>query len=371
MAARQVYFAALDGGNTAAMVNLVKNNTITAPVLNTLTSCSPWVSERVFRTLISKYPIIPVATIRSLLVQNPDVLGDGVFWVYLNNCGIFGATDIQVLQIAKGNTTVRTPIQQNMAAHRAEMAYWGTLYLNDYLRETPNYSSTLYQGFLQSFFDYQSDALTVEEMLRNGNLIQALNKLDNMETSYCITPEEVAQHAQYRQVVQTMVNAFLDGRSIYEINLSELGQIQAISQNASGLPKILAKNIIQVTVGTIPAFAPCTLPSALAQFKGGTSDRADNNFPKTLSTITSELLCFPNPAGDFVQFDLSRIPVDLRCGQLTILDMMGKVVTQRLLDDSSENIIFDTRNVATGVYLYRLSCSQNKTLSGKFVVKKP
>ncbi len=88
------------------------------------------------------------------------------------------------------------------------------------------------------------------------------------------------------------------------------------------------------------------------------------------SEPTGNILCYPNPAGDFVQFDLSRLPAEMRCGQLTIYDLIGKIIAEKHIEAITENIIVDTRNVPDGIYLYRIACGQNPIHSGRFFVKK-
>ncbi|HAD12537.1 MAG TPA: hypothetical protein DCF33_08865, partial [Saprospirales bacterium] len=372
--AHQQYLTALDGGNTSARVALVANATTAtiSSVMGVLLMDAPWVSERVFRTLIGKYPMVSALQIKNLLLQNPDVLSDGGFWIFLKNSNLFSETEMQVFSNATTTVTLRTPIQQNMASHKVEMDYWGSLYLNDYLHEHPDYTTSFYQTFMQGFAGYQTDALIVEELLRNGNLTQALSLVNSMGTVYCSTSEEISQHAQYQQLVQVMVNAFLDNRSLYEFNSTELGQIEAIHQTSSGLANLLSGNILHsFGVITLP-YAPCMLPDGLPDFQGGGTENRTDTYPSQ-STDPSKVsvLCYPNPAGDFVQFDLSQLPAEVRCGQISIYDLMGKMIAQKPLATTTENVIVDTRNVPDGIYLFRVTCGQNQIYAGKFIVKKP
>lgn len=372
--AHQQYIASLDGGNTSARVALVASATTSniASVMNVLLTDSPWVSERVFRTLIGKYPIVSVNSIHNLLLQNPDALSDGGFWNFLKSSNLFSETEMQTFSNATTTVTIRTPIQQNMASHKAEMDYWGTLFLNDYLHEYPDYMTSFYQSFMQVFAGYQTDALVVEELLRNGNLTQALDLVNDMGTAYCITSEEISQHAQYHQLVQLMVNTLLDGRSLYEFNPTELGQIESINQTSSGLAKLLSSNILHIAGPIVSPYAACVLPDILPDFQGvGTENRSDAYPPASSNVTEVSILCYPNPAGDFVQFDFTRLPAEVRCGQISIYDLMGKIIAQKPIATNTEKLVVDTRNVPDGIYLYQVACGRNQVHAGKFMVKKP
>jgi hypothetical protein len=105
----------------------------------------------------------------------------------------------------------------------------------------------------------------------------------------------------------------------------------------------------------------------LPEFQGGGTENRTEEF----SPISSGLvLCYPNPAGDFVQFDLSGLSSEMRCGQLWIYDLTGKIISQKSLGESMENIVIDTRTVPDGIYLYKIACRQSQTITGKFMVKK-
>ena len=84
-----------------------------------------------------------------------------------------------------------------------------------------------------------------------------------------------------------------------------------------------------------------------------------------------EIRCYPNPARDFVQFDLSRLSTEIHCEQITIYDPIGKIIWQVESAVNTEIINFDTRNVPDGIYFYWVSCGQNQNQTGKFIVKKP
>jgi Secretion system C-terminal sorting domain len=68
---------------------------------------------------------------------------------------------------------------------------------------------------------------------------------------------------------------------------------------------------------------------------------------------------------------LGHLSAELRCGQISIYDLMGKVIAQKPLATNIENIIIDTRNVPDGIYFFRVDCGKSQSHSGKFIVKKP
>ncbi|HAD12539.1 MAG TPA: hypothetical protein DCF33_08875, partial [Saprospirales bacterium] len=86
--------------------------------------------------------------------------------------------------------------------------------------------------------------------------------------------------------------------------------------------------------------------------------------------INSPIFCYPNPAVNFVQFDLSYLPTGMFCGQITVYDLMGKTIAYKPLALNTHNILIDTRSLPEGIYLYQVACEQHKLYSGKFMVKK-
>ncbi|MDP1817300.1 MAG: T9SS type A sorting domain-containing protein [Leadbetterella sp.] len=89
-----------------------------------------------------------------------------------------------------------------------------------------------------------------------------------------------------------------------------------------------------------------------------------------MAEIVNGIHCYPNPADNFIAFDLNGLPFEIRSGQISIYDLTGKTIEQKVIATYTDNIVVDTRNLADGIYLYRVVLGQKLIGSGKFIVSK-
>ncbi|NOX46745.1 MAG: T9SS type A sorting domain-containing protein, partial [Chlorobi bacterium] len=77
----------------------------------------------------------------------------------------------------------------------------------------------------------------------------------------------------------------------------------------------------------------------------------------------NKLKVYPNPARDYVLFESKKVPFS---GKITIMDVFGKEVKR--LKVKAKKTVWDTREVRSGVYFYRVEI-EGETVSGKIVVQ--
>ncbi|MBP8850266.1 MAG: T9SS type A sorting domain-containing protein [Breznakibacter sp.] len=77
-------------------------------------------------------------------------------------------------------------------------------------------------------------------------------------------------------------------------------------------------------------------------------------------TNSDEFTVFPNPATNFVMFQINEMP---ELARVAFYDLSGSVVLEQKLDNSPIEL-----NLPKGVYLYKISYA-NKTQTGKILIK--
>ncbi|MFT5818964.1 MAG: hypothetical protein ACI8ZM_000185 [Crocinitomix sp.] len=94
---------------------------------------------------------------------------------------------------------------------------------------------------------------------------------------------------------------------------------------------------------------------------GGRAPSTDNN-----STIGIELTVFPNPADHTVQIIIPQAETGTQ--QITIRNMMGQIVYQRVLSDMELNCTINTSHFSEGVYLLELSNDDQIVAQEKVII---
>ena len=89
-----------------------------------------------------------------------------------------------------------------------------------------------------------------------------------------------------------------------------------------------------------------------------------------LTKSNTSIKAYPNPATDYVTFEY-QMPQFVENAQLTVTDLTGKVVKNIQLQADKGQILWDTRSVQNGLYLYVLKDEKGNTLiSGKVSIIK-
>ena len=88
-----------------------------------------------------------------------------------------------------------------------------------------------------------------------------------------------------------------------------------------------------------------------------------------LPFLAVEILIYPNPALDHVVFELTDEAISTLTDQTAIFitDIFGRLVHEVRITD--QKLVWDTRSVAPGVYLYQINNGKYVN-SGKFLIVK-
>ncbi len=84
------------------------------------------------------------------------------------------------------------------------------------------------------------------------------------------------------------------------------------------------------------------------------------------NSVWSDLLVYPNPAGDYIVFEVQSLMFEVENSEIQIVDVFGREVLRKPV--ISEKTVFDLRGIWGGVYFYQLEID-GKMYSGKFIVK--
>jgi hypothetical protein len=111
---------------------------------------------------------------------------------------------------------------------------------------------------------------------------------------------------------------------------------------------------------TVTDWLGCTLTAEFeVDFMVGTSNLSNQSFAM-----------FPNPASTYIQFDLSQLPAQMNCEQLSIFDETGRMVLKQEIGQKSDYVRLEIKNLVPGVYLYQFGCAGKKSIGGRFVKQK-
>jgi hypothetical protein len=95
--------------------------------------------------------------------------------------------------------------------------------------------------------------------------------------------------------------------------------------------------------------------------------KSPNIKPKTLTARAEYFKLYPNPAEKQLTWEYDLKTNDV--GQLTIHDMLGRLVKTILINGEANNTKIDISDIARGAFLYRYTKNGNVISTGKLNFK--
>ncbi len=364
LALRTDFQSRLDNGQTQNLTETVQTATPSnfGTVGNQLQAVSPWLSTVVFSEIIKKPQVFQPTFIYNLLLDNPDVLRDALFFNKIEAAVLFNNQQLQTLRNAAAIPTARTAVEENLLNQKSQFDYFSARWLAVRLPGRDDFSTEEYIGWMHDFGDYQSGILAVEELLVHQDHLAALSMLDEMAVDYYLEGEALLVHENYRALLQLIGNVWQGERSVFELNESELASIEAIESSTSGFAERLAGMLLEANGIRNYEVVPCSLPTRLLALKP-TALTNTQGHPKNGQTV----ICFPNPTNGLVQFDVSGLNIEKLTLTLQITDALGKNLLQKEFESNKAKTTIDGRDWKSGIYFYRITDFQGIDISGKFI----
>jgi hypothetical protein len=169
------------------------------------------------------------------------------------------------------------------------------------------------------------------------------------------------EHSCFMDMLNLQINLVQQGKSIFQLDSTEVNNLVYISDNSHGKAGAQAKGILEYAYG----FHYCNCINAdTSGFKNSNSFNP-NSFNELLGV---EITVKPNPAKEWAAFNYT-LPDNNSEGVIKISDVSGKLVGTLPINGKQGQKIWDTRKIKSGVYLYTLNVS-GLSKSGKIIISK-
>jgi len=410
-----VYNGLIDFGNTDSLVSIIQLSNDTAALYTTLHGGKPFISETALDT-VTAYMALPYYSMMQVLQQNPDDLHDNAFLTYVQAAYSLSISDMDLLAAAASNTTRRTTLEQTMGALQTTLANEGNVILmalksasdtNVSVADTTGAgictdSTSIYFGLDSNSVYWGLDS--VDAWLQNIGGVSAqyarvgyYNFLGQYSTANRIfagiggtlpaTGADRTEYNSYTTLWGVIYNAELAGRNIWELNLSEIAEL-----DTSSVPVVTyntaAQLVYNYTTGVAgsplggpagPPVAPSGTPTT-ACYYGILDDGGRHAHPGIVAPTPSPVInindvnapvqfsVYPNPTSGIVTFSYN-VPYggDMN---ITVTNIVGEEVANLHSSKRADNVYWDPKAVPAGVYLYRASNGNGMVSKGKVVVVK-
>jgi len=344
----------IDGGDTPGLNFEVQTSfpDEALVVRQQLLNESPYLSDTVMKSAISKENVFPNAMIRDILVANPQAPKSAEIIVALENKND-PLPDYMMVEIMEGKNILggKEQLERKLAMHHALRTGSYSNISRFYKNDTINISS---QDSLVSFLeeDYSSEAHYQLAFckLYAGDTLDLPGILNDIPIDFSFNSDQWNTHSLYEELFDILIEIQSDSTGID--STKSIG-LTAIANESNVIPGIYARNLL-INNGLLYYSEPVYLPEYLK------TSKVWDKTPISDSPKTTYLKIFPNPAGTFfiIEYDLRNIQGK---AFIKILDLTGREVLDFYLTNLQNQRIVDTRNLSNGTYLVKLIINKNVT----------
>jgi hypothetical protein len=378
LSALSQYESLLDNGDTEAMKSYINGKTLadSATVRTTLLGLSPYISDELLKHVANANVLHP-GVFAKILIANPDVMRDGRLLEFFidNYPGLIATEQIADIEDSYDNTTARTTKEGQISTLTAEMQLAATQVITNMLLDTVAAPVDSMVAWLNFVGNVNSEYAKASYYAGLGDYTEADNILSDLPTKYTLTLDEETEYNQYLQMWTTIKDIYTDGRTFEQMTTPELTAFTTLHDASIPNGRI---NVITGTITGIPLSPqwkiPCNLTKYVGHMKQGTTQtspsrtKANKGLQRNIEK-RNVFNVYPNPATDLVTFDF-RVPLTKEPVVITITNVAGQTIETFTSETNFGNIRWNTQNISSGVYMYKITTDKLLLETGRVVISK-
>ncbi len=326
-----------------------------------LISHSPYLSEAVLLETAERN-ILPQAMLLEVCLANPEGTRSEQLMRYLEY-EMINPLPQYMLELIRANwntETVRTLMEGSLAFYGENMAFKSDLLLTDMMLDS-NIRVEDINTLLTRRGTLSDRYQLIENYIDSAEFTKAENLYDSIPLVYTLKPYLEAEHADYLTYFNLRKNIKQAERSIGELEGSEFEILEGLANTGTGRASTMASNILCFFYD-ICRDIPVDNGGANASPKMATK-------PNKIANSQNSIQVFPNPAQNFATFQWKLLNLTENT-ILIIKDLAGRTINTELINEKQNHWLWDTREIANGLYLYEVMDGNKTLLNGKIVINK-
>jgi len=348
-----------DGGNTNELNSdvLFSQSNQSMELRQQLLNDSPYLSDTVMKSSISKENVLPNAMIRDVLVANPQSAKSEQLLSTLDERTV-PMPDYMMGQIMQGVNNLGAKEMLSAKLNKWKQANYRAF--NDitriYQTDTTivNAMDSL-EVFLQNTGTLYANYSLAMQYIDKFDFAAASNILSNIQV-YDYEEQIRLAYNDYLDVMELLHNA---GKTIYEMDSTQVADLLIIVNNKYPLISAYARNTL-ISAGKLDYSEPLQLPVILKAIY-----IEYPNSPAGDIIQQSYLKIYPVPARDYCIAEYRILDV-FGSGMISVTDISGKLLKQYLITQAIDQQTINLENFNTGTYLFLLVIN-NKVIDSKKV----
>jgi C1A family cysteine protease len=344
----------IDGGDTESLDFEIQTSLPdeALPLRQELIDHSPYLSDTILKSSMTKEDVLINALLRDILVANPQVAKTPSLLskLYERNDPLpdYMMEEIMQGQNIYGNKEI---LESRLAAFQASRDLSLLKVIRYYKTDTTDYiaSRDSLRTALENEY-YPSARYELAYLyLNKDDSLNTFASLESIPFVFDLTTDEANLHADYEILFDLLWAVHTDTISLDSTQTEQLFNLY----ESYSLPGIFARNVLvdnQLMYYNEPVYLPVFNKSFVV----------NDNFPVHKEDETDCLKVFPNPSGNFFVVEYCIENESHQNALLILSDIVGTVRKTWSLKDNQNQLIVPTNDLASGSYILKL------TLEGKF-----
>lgn len=352
-----------DGGNTTGELLDIETATPneTMELRNTLLGDSPHLSQEVLMAMSDRTDVLPDDIIFEILSANPDELKKDTLISYLENKeNPLPDYMINILkQLAFTTSTYKTILLNDMDYYFGKQMQAAKSIIHSILSDSI-VDQQDYRNWLDNLGGYEADKEIIASYLSENDTSNAVALLNMLPTLYDLSGNSLDEYNDYKDLILQKLAWRNNGVDILNLDSTDISLLEGYAYNSTGTAKHSARSLLAFAYGYL--FCDCLNTNDTAYTKTTPIIGMSSGLKESINIAAS-----PNPARIWVEFSYELFN-DNSNGTITVTDINGKEVLNINIENQNGTYLWDTRNIAPGIYVYTLN-STGVSKSGKLVVK--
>ncbi|MEO0898882.1 MAG: T9SS type A sorting domain-containing protein [Bacteroidota bacterium] len=352
----------IDGGNTQALQNQVQFtwSNDAWEMRDQLMAQSPNLSQEILAEA-AYTGTLPDALLMEVLLANADVCQDEEFLSMLENDipNPLPSYMIDILSQAQEPASYKQDIQKQVVYHHEQLSNISNEIMSSILNKDELNSDSL-RTWLAKGYTHISKYRIAESYLQDKLYTQASSTITGLDQQYDYLDESGSDYDDYETLFSLKANILENQASLANTTLSQRNQINTLALEEDGPSSIIAKNWLCYLDGNCDDIEVPNVPNSTPARKRSSSGNVNN--------ILTYVEVRPNPAKDYVEF-VYQLPEEVEGAQITIYDIHGRMVHAIPLSQVRSQKLWDTREVPSGVYVYKVMNQLTSLTQGKLVIQ--
>ena len=338
----------VDGGDTEDLAWDVNMSTPpeAADVRQELLDESPYLSDTVMKTAITKEDVLPNAMIRDVLVANPQSAKSVEILRTLNQRNDTMPA-YMMSQIMQGVNTIgaKELLEQQLAGHKTKKGKAMTRLMHYYLVDTVNYSVAIDSMFqlLENDNELSSQYQLTMKYIGMKDSASAYSTFYDIPNDFYLNGVQEDEYDLYEDLIDLQWQMMNDTVTPDSTVIDALFDIE---QYVRTTPGVYARNIL-ISLGELDYQEPVYVPDF--------NKSAPINLPFWSEEVHKENLMklFPNPAGIYfiMEHDLREYDGEIT---MQVISISGIVIESVALQNKQNQTVITTRNYPSGIYIVQL-----------------